>query len=101
MWRILDPARLYEKFYNQYAEVSLDYLQDASRVSFSSPHDGELRVFISPDNVGLKTLGARYMLLADEAVEGIPTEGFRFVYKARNGRYSIFEFPAAGETVGP
>ena len=101
MWRVLDPAHLYEKFYNQYAEVSLDYLQDASRVSFSSPHDGELRVFISPDNVGLKTLGARYMLLADEAVEGIPTDGFRFVYKAKNGRYSIFEFPDAGETVGP
>jgi len=101
MWRTLDPARLYEKFYNQYAEVSLDYLQDSSRVSFSSPHDGELRVFISPDNVGLKTLGARYMLLADEAVEGIPTDGFRFVYRARNGRYSIFEFPAVSETTGP
>ncbi|HKA17330.1 MAG TPA: hypothetical protein VKN18_03350 [Blastocatellia bacterium] len=101
MWRTLDPARLYEKFYNQYAEVSLDYLQDATRVSFSSPHDGELRVFISPDNVGLKTLGARYMLLADEAVDGIPTDGFRFVFKSNNGRYSIFEFPTAGESVGP
>jgi hypothetical protein len=101
IWHVLDPARLYEKFYNQYAEVSLDYLQDASRVSFSSPHDGELRVFISPNNVGLKTLGARYMLLADEAVDGIPTDGFRFLYKARNGRYSIFEFPASGETMGP
>src|SRR5258706_14100495 len=49
MWRVLDPGGLYEKAYNQYAEVSLDYLQDASRVSFGSPHDGELRVFISPN----------------------------------------------------
>jgi hypothetical protein len=101
MWRVLDPAHLYEKAYNQYAEVSLDYLQDASRVSFSAPHDGELRVFISPDNVGLKTLGARYMLLADQAVDSIPTDGFRFIFKASNGRFSIYEFTNTGGTMGP
>jgi len=101
MWRVLDPAHLYEKVYNQYAEVSLDYLRDPTRVSFSSPHEGELRVFISPDNVGLKALGARYMLLADQAVEGIPTDGLHCVYKASDGRFSIFEFPVTGETIGP
>jgi hypothetical protein len=101
MWRVLDPAHLYEKAYNQYAEVSLDYLQDASRVSFSAPHDGELRVFISPDNVGLKTLGARYMLLADQAVDSIPTDRFRFIFKASNGRFSIYEFTDTGGTMGP
>jgi hypothetical protein len=101
MWRVLDPARLYEKAYNQYAEVSLDYLQDSTRVSFSRPHDGELRVFISPEYVGLKTLGARYMLLADGAVDGIPTGGFRPVFKASNGRFAIFEFPESGGTMGP
>jgi hypothetical protein len=100
MWRILDPAHLYEKAYNQYAEVSLDYLPDRTRVSFGSPHDGELRIFISPDNVGLKTLGARYMLLADQAVDSIPTDGFRPIYRASSGRFSIFEFPESGP-MGP
>ena len=101
MWRVLDPAHLYEKAYNQYAEVSLNYLQDPTRVSFSSPHEGELIVFISPNNVGLKTLGARYLLLADQAVDGIPTDGFRFIFKASTGRFSIYEFPDTVETMGP
>jgi hypothetical protein len=95
MWRVLDPGGLYEKAYNQYAEVSLDYLADASRVSFGSPHDGELRVFVSPAYIGLKTLGARYLLLAGEA-QGIPTDNFRFVSKTTNGSFAIFEFPDSG-----
>jgi len=95
MWRVLDPGGLYEKAYNQYAEVSLDYLQDASRVSFGSPHDGELRVFVSPAYIGLKTLGARYLLLSGEA-QGIPTDKFRFVSKTTNGSFAIFEFPDSG-----
>ena len=95
MWRVLDPGGLYDRFYNQYAEVSLDYLPDASRVSFGSPHDGELRVFISPAYAGLKMLGARYLLLAGEA-QGIPTDKFRFVSKTTNGSFSIFEFPDSG-----
>jgi hypothetical protein len=96
MWRVLDPGHLYEKAYNQYAEVSLDYLADASRVSFGSPHDGELRVFISPNYAGLRTLGARYLLLAGEAQQVVPTDRFRFVSKTTNGSFSIFEFPDSG-----
>ncbi len=95
MWRVLDPGGVYERFYNQYTEVSLDYLADASRVSFGSPHDGELRVFVSPSYIGLKTLGARYLLLAGEA-QGIPTDKFRFVSKTTNGSFAIFEFPDSG-----
>jgi len=95
MWRVLDPGGLYERLYNQYAEVSLDYLPDAARVSFSSPHDGELRVFVSPAYIGLKTLGARYLLLAAEA-QGIPTDKFRFVSKTTTGSFAIFEFPDWG-----
>ena len=98
MWRVLDPDGLYEKAYNQYAEVSLDYLQDAGRMSFSSPHDGELRVFVSPDYIGLKTLGARYLLLAGEAQGYVPTDNFRLVFKTTNGGFSIFEFPDSDAT---
>jgi hypothetical protein len=98
MWRVLDPGGLYQKAYNQYAEVSLDYLPDESRVSFSSPHDGELRVFVSPAYIGLKTLGARYLLLAGEAQGIVPTDKFRFVSKTTNGSFSIFEFPDSGAT---
>jgi hypothetical protein len=100
VWRGLDPGGLYEKAYNQYAEVSLDYLQDASRASFGSPHDGELRVFISPHNVGLKTLGARYLLLAEEAQQIVATHNFRFISKTTNGNFAIFEFPDSS-AMGP
>jgi len=96
MWRILDPGRLYERFYNRYAEVSLLYLPDASRVSFHNPQDGELFVLVSPHYTGLKTLGARYLLLFGEAQKTIPTNKFRLVSTSTHGNFSIFEFPDSG-----
>jgi hypothetical protein len=96
MWHILDPDHLYEHRYNRYAEVSLDYLPDTSRVSFRVPQDGELRVLISPDYAGLKTLGARYLLLVGEAQQVVPAEKFHTVSKSAYGNFSIFEFPDTG-----
>jgi hypothetical protein len=93
MWRVLDPDRLYEPLYNRYAEVSLDYLPDSSRVSFRAPQDGELRVLISPGYAGLKTLGARYLLLVGEAQDVVPAEKFHTVSQSAYGNFSIFEFP--------
>ena len=93
MWHILDPDRIYEYFYNRYAEVSLDYMPDVSRVSFRAPQDGELRVMISPDYPGLKTLGARYLLVVGEAQDVVPAEKFHTVSRSAYGNFSIFEFP--------
>lgn len=93
IWHVLDPDRLYEQSYNRYAEVSLDYLPDLSRVSFRVPQDGELRVLISPDSAGLKTLGARYLLLVGEAQDVVPAEKFHTVFKSAYGNFSIFEYP--------
>lgn len=92
MWHVLDPDRFYEPLYNRYAEVSLDYLPDTTRVSFRVPQDGELRVLISPDYAGLKTLGARYLLLVGEAQDVVPAEKFHTVFKSAYGNFSIFEF---------
>ena len=93
MWHVLDPDRIYEYFYNRYAEVSLDYMPDVSRVSFRAPQDGELRVMISPDYPGLKTLGARYLLVVGEAQDVVPAEKFHTVSRSAYGNFSIFEFP--------
>lgn len=93
MWHILDPDRIYEHIYNRYAEVSLDYMPDVSRVSFRAPQDGELRVMISPDYPGLKTLGARYLLVVGEAQDVVPAEKFHTVSRSAYGNFSIFEFP--------
>ncbi|HXU39419.1 MAG TPA: hypothetical protein VN937_23895, partial [Blastocatellia bacterium] len=82
MWHVLDPDRIYEYFYNRYAEVSLDYMPDVSRVSFRAPQDGELRVMISPDYPGLKTLGARYLLVVGEAQDVVPAEKFHTVSRS-------------------
>lgn len=93
MWHVLDPDRIYEYFYNRYAEVSLDYTPDVSRVSFRAPQDGELRVIISPDYPALKTLGARYLLVVGEAQDVVPAEKFHTVSRSAYGNFSIFEFP--------
>ncbi len=93
IWHTLDPNRLYENVYNRYAEVSFDYSADDNKVSFYNPQEGEMRVVISPNNLLLKSVGARYVLLVGEAQKIIDSSKLRPAYQSPSNTFSIFEIP--------
>src|SRR6266571_2993107 len=62
LWRSLAPnAPGYERAYNRYAEVSLEYRENPNWVSFRNPNQGVLIVGLDPRYPALKSLGARYV----------------------------------------
>jgi hypothetical protein len=94
VWRKLDPTRGgFEKFYNRYAEVSLQYLPEEKRVSFANPIEGALTVGISPYNPGLRELGARYVLAMGEAQGQLDSAGLVTLYKSTRADFTIYSIP--------
>jgi hypothetical protein len=91
LWRALDPTGGgYEKVYNRFAEVTLQYQSDPQWVFFNHPTDGTLNVVISPKYPGLKQIGARYILAMDEAQKDIDADNFPVLYRSPSGRFSIY-----------
>ena len=93
VWHALDPNRTYEANYNRYAEVTLDYTSNDSRVAFRNLLPGTMNVMFSPTNPTLKDLGARYVLLTDDAQTKVDTSRLRLVHRLDSGIFTIFEIP--------
>jgi hypothetical protein len=93
IWHAFDPDRSYEKVYNQYAEVSLQFTPDENLVSFNSANPGALTVQVSPYNPVLKSLGARYVLIMVDAQSVVDTSKLQEVYKSPHGTFSIYQIP--------
>ncbi len=93
IWHAFDPDRSFEKVYNQYAEVSLQFTPDENLVSFNSLNPGALTVQVSPNNPVLKSLGARYVLIMVDAQSAVDTSKLHEVYKSPKGTFSIYEIP--------
>ena len=92
LWRSLDPSGGgYEKVYNRYAEVSLEYRDDAHWVSFNNPNEGTLVVKISPTHPVLQAMGARYVLATGDVQNTIESAGLPVIYRSSKGSFSIFE----------
>jgi hypothetical protein len=92
-WRQLDPYGLYEKNYNNFNEVGVDYLADETRIGFTNPQEGELRVQVSPTNPLLKSVGVRYVVLLGEAQSAVDTSKLRLLYKSSGEAFTIYEIP--------
>jgi hypothetical protein len=91
LWRSLSPnAPGYEKAYNRFAEVSLEYREDTDRASFRNPNDGVLVVSVNPSHPALKALGARYVLAMGDAQSVLESAGLTLLYKSTNGSFEIF-----------
>jgi hypothetical protein len=94
IWRRLDPTRgSFEKFYNRYAEVSLQYIPEEKRVSFANTIEGAMTVGISPHNPGLKELGARYVLAMGEAQSQLDSAGLVTLYRSARADFTIYSIP--------
>ena len=93
IWQALDSGGAYADLYNQYAEVSLDDLPVDNMAVFKSRGPGELTVWVSPHNSVLKSLGARYVLLMDEALGQSDTSSLNLIYRSTSNNFSIFEIP--------
>jgi hypothetical protein len=99
LWKTLDPTGgAYEKIYNRFAEVTLEYQPDTRWVFFNHPTDGTMTVVISPDHPRLKEIGARYVLAMDEVQNKIDAEHLPLLYKSRNGRFSIYSIAGSGSS---
>ncbi|MEN3335042.1 MAG: hypothetical protein V7641_4407 [Blastocatellia bacterium] len=93
IWRTFDPDGKYEYAYNRYAEISFDYTDDDQEVKFSNPQEGTLIVKMSPTNPGLKTLGARYVLLMGDMQKLVDTSRLSLYYRSSFDNFSIYEIP--------
>jgi len=93
IWQALDTFGAYADLYNQYAEVSLHDLTVDNIAIFNSRGPGELTVWASPHNPVLKSLGARYVLLMDEALAQSDTSSLNLIYRSTSNNFSIFEIP--------
>jgi hypothetical protein len=93
IWRQLDPGSAYEKNYNNFGEVSVDYLADENRVVFTNPQEGETRVQVSPTNPALKSIGVRYVVLIGEAQTVVDSSKLRLLYKSSADTFTIYEIP--------
>jgi hypothetical protein len=91
-WHALDPERRFERYYNSFNFVYLDYTQDGT-VSVSISQDLVIKLTISPDNPVLKAMGARYILAMGDASQSIDRNKFPLIYASRTGAFSIFEIP--------
>ena len=92
LWRSLDPSGGgYETVYNRFAEVSLEYRDDAHWVSFNNPNDGTLVVKICPTHPVLKAMGARYVLAMGDAQKTLESAKLPVIYRSSKGSFSIFE----------
>src|SRR5438128_1584500 len=101
LWRSLNPsAPGYEKAYNRFAEVSLEYKEDKNWVSFRNPNDGVLVVSVNPSHPALKAIGARYVLAMDDAKSVLESAGLTLLYKSTNGSFSIFSLSDSGRDEG-
>jgi hypothetical protein len=95
LWRSLDPTGGgYEKVYNRYAEVSLEYRDDDKWVSFINPTQGTLLVKVSPTHPVLRAMGGGYVLAMGDAQTAVEPARLPLLYKSSNGSFSIFEIPA-------
>lgn len=92
-WRQLDPAGIYERNYNNFNEVGVDYLADETRIGFTNPQEGELHVQVSPTNPTLKSVGVRYVVLLGEAQTVVDTSKLRLLYKSSGDSFTIYEIP--------
>jgi hypothetical protein len=91
-WHALDPSRSYEDLYNRFGHVYLHYTDDET-VSMSLPYPMIVDLKIRADNPVLKQMGAKYILVRDEAAAPINTNRFPLIYKSPSGGFSIFEIP--------
>jgi hypothetical protein len=92
-WRQLDPAGIYERNYNNFNEVGVDYLADETRIGFTNPQEGELRVQVSPANPALKSVGVRYVVLLGEAQTVVDSSKLHLLYKSSGDFFTIYEIP--------
>ena len=91
LWRSLDPTNgAYEKIYNRFAQVNLINRAGSSLITFHSPQEDALDVYVAPDNPALKKLGVRYVLAMGASQQDVGQSALDLVYKSSNGNFSIF-----------
>jgi hypothetical protein len=93
LWRKFDPSGFYERQYNRFSLVQLEYGEDNQGAKFTSTQEDAFVVKVSPHLPILKTMGARYVLVLGEAQNQAKLDNLRLLYQSPTGNFSIYEIP--------